>query len=289
MSNILVIARKEFSDLVSSRLVILILAFYVLMFMLSFYNFYGSIDIASLSSQSDKYNVPDIIANPAGTFISMLVMVVCYYGGLAAVALGYSSISSEADGKALSTLLVKPLYRDTIINGKLLGASCFLFCVFWVTTAFYLAGLFLLFGGMISAYFLEFLGMLPLAFILYMLYTMLFFSLSMLICITFKEQSFALFLSFLFWILLNLMANMMFMGYITSFFNFDQSTAHFITSLVPYSILAFISGYIMNGNGIFDTLSRNFSEIAMQVFALSLYCFVATVMAYASFIRRDVS
>jgi hypothetical protein len=38
-NSILVIARKEFSDLVGSRLVVFILAFYVLMFILSSYNF----------------------------------------------------------------------------------------------------------------------------------------------------------------------------------------------------------------------------------------------------------
>lgn len=285
-NSILVIARKEFSDLVSSRLVVFILAFYVLMFILSSYNFYSSFDVSSLSS---KPEVPDVIASPAGVFCGAFIMVACYYGGLVAVVLGYSSMSGEADGKALSTLLVKPLYRDTIVNGKLVGASCFLCCVFWVVAAFYLAGLFLFFGGVISACFFDFLGFLPLAFILYMLYTMLFFSLSMLMCITFKEQSLALFSGFFLWIFLNLMSNMMFMGYITSFFNFDRSTTHLISSLAPYNILSFISGDIVNSGGVFDMLAKSFSEVAVQVFALLLYCFVATVMAYASFIRRDVS
>lgn len=290
MSSILVIAKKEFADLVSSRLVMLILTFYILIFSFSFYNYYGSIDITSLSASSyDQYNVPGILSNPAGTFTSTFIMIICYYGSLVAVVLGYSSMSGEADGKALSTLLVKPLYRDTIINGKLLGAFCFLFCIFWVTLAFYLCGLFILFGGMISTHIFEFVSMLPLAFILYILSTMLFFSLSILMCITFKEQSFALFLGFLSWILLYLMANMMFIGYIISFFHMDQSTGYFISGLIPYNILAFISGDIINGKGIVDTLSKNFSQIVIQIFTLSLYCFVTIVMAYTSFIRRDVS
>jgi ABC-2 type transport system permease protein len=290
MSGILVIAKKEFADLVSSRLVILVLAFYVVIFSLSFYNYYGSIDITSLSASAyDRYNVPNILSNPAGTFTGTFIMVICYYGSLVAVVLGYSSMSGEADGKALSTLLVKPLYRDTIINGKLFGAFLFLFCIFWATLAFYMCGLFILFGGMIGNHLLEFISMLPLAFILYVLSTMLFFSLSMLACITFKEQSFALFLGFLSWILLYLMANMAFIGYIVSFFHMDQPTGYFVSGLIPYNILSFISGDIINGKGIADTLSKNFSQIAVQIFTLSLYCFVTTVMAYASFIRRDVS
>lgn len=290
MSNVLIIAKKEFSDLISSRLVILILAFYVVIFILSFYNLFGSIDMNSLLSQTyAKNNVPNIVANPAGTFTGMLIMVICYYGSLVAVGLGYSSMSSEADGRALGTLLVKPLYRDTIINGKLLGASGLLFCIFWVSIAFYLAGLLLLFGDYAGTHIFEFLCMLPLVFILYMFSTILFLSLSMLACIAFRDQSFALFVGFLSWILFFMFSNMMFMGYIVDYFHFNESILYFINSLFPYSILSYISGDIINGKGIIDTLSKNFYEIAIQIFALSLYCITTIVMAYSAFIRRDVS
>ena len=151
MSNILTIAKKEFSDLVNSKLVLLILVLYVMIFALSFYNNFGSIDIASLSYQHYSSNdALDIIAHPAGTFASTFITIVCYYSSLVAVVLGYSSMSTEADGKAISTLLVKPLYRDTIVNGKLLGAFCFLICIFLSSVALYICGLFLFFGGVVT-------------------------------------------------------------------------------------------------------------------------------------------
>jgi ABC-2 type transport system permease protein len=291
MSSVVTIAKKEFSDLVSSKIVIFILAFYIIIFGLSFYNSYGSINIAELSSKSYYlYATPSILANPAGFFASTLIMIICYYGSLVAIGVGYSSMSGDADGKALGTLLVKPLYRDSIINGKLLGAFCFLFCIFWVSVAFYLAGLFLLFGGIIAAHLLQFLIILPVVFLIYSLSTMLFLSLSMLCCISFKNQSLALFTSFLSWIILDMLAYQSVMGNIVSFLQLDKSTSLFFNSLIFYNILAYVSGALINGKGsIFDTSSMYFSYLLIPLVALSLYCFVAILATYASFIRRDIS
>jgi ABC-2 type transport system permease protein len=202
------------------------------------------------------------------------------------VVLGFSSMSAEADGKALTTLLVKPLYRDTIINGKLFGAIGLFFCIFWFMAAMYLSGLFLVLGGPISAQLSNFMEFLPLAFLLYMLCSIFLFSLSMLMCIMFKEQSFALFMGFLSWILLfYVMGNRGLAGYIVDFFHLDQSTSLLVGGLWPYNLISTILGDTINGRTISFALSNN----VMFISILSLYCFVTLVAAYISFIRRDVS
>lgn len=273
MNNLLIIAKKEFVDLISSRLVILILAFFVLILSLSFYNNYSSYNNYSHAVDSS-------------TFIGIFTIIICFYGSLAAVVVGFSSMSAEADGKALNTLLVKPLYRDTIINGKVLGAFCLFFCIFWCTAALYLSGLFLFFGSAISAQLPIFIEFLPLTFLLYMLCSIFLFSLSILMCVSFKEQSFALFLGFLSWILLfYVIDNRNVAGYIIDFFNLDQSTSLLVSGLWPYNLVSIIMGDTVNGGSVLAVVSDNFMFISI----LFLYCFVTLVLAYISFIRRDVS
>lgn len=46
-------------------------------------------------------------------------------GTIIGIMIGFSTISSEKFGKALNILVTKPLYRDTIINGKIIACIGF--------------------------------------------------------------------------------------------------------------------------------------------------------------------
>lgn len=151
MSNLKIIAIKEFKDLINSRIVMLILLWYITIVILSINNTFGQVD--PNMDNLDKIN---------NLFIG-LVFSLTYYGSLVAIVLGFSSMSAEMDSKAINTILVKPLYRDTIINGKLLGNIGMILGLFLLTTIVYLVSIIIILD---YSYIYIFINKLPLAFIL---------------------------------------------------------------------------------------------------------------------------
>lgn len=269
MNGMLIVAKKEFQDLLNSKLVLIILAFYMLMLLTSFY----------------VINTTGVTI-PKGLILMEPGYDACYFGGLVAVVLGFSSMSVETSGKALNTLLVKPLYRDTIINGKLIGAFALLSWIFWITAAVYTLALYLIVGNLISPYIVLYIERLPFVFLLYLLCSMLFYSLSMLMSVMFKEQSFALFMGLLSWIILAF-----FMHDIVIVQNISDSLSilfggqyfSLVDTISPMSMIRAILGEDVNSIGAW------ISNDILEFFMLALYCFITTIMAYVAFIRRDVT
>ncbi len=279
MRGIFVIAKKEFRDLLNSRLVLIILAFYVLVLLTSLYLDSGTEGIGT--------SVGFLLVSPGWD--------ACYFGSLVAVVLGFSSMSFETSGKSLNTLLVKPLYRDTIINGKLLGVLAFMSWIFWITIAVYTIAIYLFAGNLLSQYLLLYIERLPFVFLLYLLCCMLFYSLSMLMCVLFREQSFALFLGLLSWIILIHLLNdavmvqniadslhVLFGG---EFYNIAEVLSPIL--LVRAILMSGDSSVFFGGN--VSSAGAWLFSVIPYVFMLALYCFVATVLGYAAFLRRDVS
>lgn len=268
MSNTLFVARKEFSYLLNSRLIIFIMAWYMAIFFLSFYGTAQSVNSLGISDPVQNYFVD-------------YVYTLCYYGTLVAVVLGFSSISVETSGKALNTLLSKPLYRDTIINGKLLGAGGFMVCIYLLVTILYVSGISLATNGSRNAV-MAFVGGLSLSFLLYMLCMLFFFSISMLACLLFREQSLALFMGFLAWIVLfRLISSDIFAGSISYFFGNSQSILLLVSGMSPSTMLYFILENM--------DLQSVLAESGLEVFKLFLYCTIGLILSYIAFLRRDVS
>lgn len=184
--NVLNVAKKEFADLAGSWLVLVILAVFIVLTVFTDYGFYDII-------ARHNYFEGQIFNN----FLFGAKIVLTDYGCLMAVAIGFASIASERQGNALNTLLVKPLYRDTIVNGKLLGALAFLLCVFGLVILLYTAGLFVVAGSMFATVFSIYLKGLPFVIGISLVFVMIFFSVSMLFSILFRSQDFALALSVL--------------------------------------------------------------------------------------------
>jgi len=268
MGNVLIVARKEFSDLLNSKLVLIVLAFYMLVLLHTFYHMHTHVN-----------DYKNFVLVGFGFRVS-------YLGSLIAVVLGFSSMSVETSGKALNTLLVKPLYRDTIINGKILGALAFLSWIFWITVAIYTLAMCLIAGSLISPYMALYVERLPLVFLLYLLISMLFFSLSMLMSVLFKEQSFTLFMGFLSWILIvYLMHNGIIVENLVVSLNLVLGGQYF-SMYDPLSPIIMIGSILAKDvNDIGALISMEMSKIVK----LALYCFVTMILAYVAFLRRDVA
>jgi len=260
------VAKKEFLDLLNSRLIVLILAWYVIVFVLLFYE---------LVSTDQLMNVD----NPVKELFIRYLYTLCYYGSLVAVVLGFSSMSSEISGKALNTLLAKPLYRDTIIRGKMIAAVGFIAIIFFVISLLYVLGI-LLFIGSPLVKLNAFLSVLPLAFMLYLLCMIFYYVVSMLALIVIREQSLALFMGFLFWILLfYFIPNEIFTGSIDYFFG--ERIGRFVGGMSHLTMLNQMFGY-MDIQGVLV-------EKGFEVMKMALYCFIGIILVHIAFLRRDVS
>lgn len=269
MSNVLIVAKKEFSDLSNSKLVLIILAFYMLMLITSVYTIYIN-----------------VINNPKALVFMEPGYDACYFGSLVAIVLGFSTMSAETSGNALNTILVKPLYRDSIINGKIIGAVTFLSWVFWITVAIYTLAIYLIIGNSFAPYIILYLERLPFIFVLYLLCSILFYSLSISTSILFKNQSFALFIGLLLWIILiYFLHDTIIVQNLTNSMNFlfGSQYSSLLDTLSPISMIRSILAADVNDIGVW------IFEEASSIFILVLYCFVSMILAYTAFLKRDVT
>lgn len=151
----LIVAAKEFKDYLTSKRFLLIFAVLVLMSIAAI--------IAGMSTYNDQlatYNQNlQQAARVTGGFQpempSMLLVFESFgasfitVGWLLAIAIGFDLISKEKETGSLKLLLARPTYRDSIINGKILGATSIL--IISLLATFLVAMALLLFGGIMPS------------------------------------------------------------------------------------------------------------------------------------------
>ncbi len=278
MGSVLVIARKEFGDLLSSRIIIVTMAVYLLLVSYSVYGFY--MDASANRSMS-----------LLGSTVGSILYVLTGYGSIIGVVIGVVSISKERSNSALNVLVSKPLYRDTIINGKLIGSVLFLACMFCLVIAFYTSGLFLLCGSTIAQWAFDYVIRLPVAFFISLVYVMIFMSLAMFISTLIKDQAFATIMSVIAWDLIEFIRNAAFADnlawLLTRVFSWDyNSVNHWIGELSPGTIIFWISN-----NRFFEPELQvmNVPPMEVEVAKLLVFLVAAVVVCYIGFVRSDVS
>lgn len=273
MNNVLTIAGKEFNDLLNSKLVIITLLVYSILLVMFTYTNYDVVIHYGFGG-SDK---------AIRGLIGVLVKVLADYGSVVALVVGFYSIYKEKASNALSTLIVKPLYRDTIINGKLLGSMAFLACTLGLMTSLYLCMVILLYGSMVDPYIMPLLELLPLALFISLITVVMFLSMSMLISIVVKDHSLALFLGILLWlIVIDTVPTMSFAGNIGFLFGADRFyIENFLVSMSPKGMANHI---LIKMTGLTETILVSMQELVK----LSLYALVCIILNYIVFLRKDV-
>lgn len=276
MGNVLIIARKELGDLLSNRIIIVTMAVYILLIAYNIYGFY-------MGTSNPR------VVNFYGATMSSVLYVLTDYGSILGIVIGVVSISKERNTNALNVLVSKPLYRDTIINGKLIGSVLFLVTMFCLITAFYTSGLFLLCGNMILQWLPDYLTRLPVALFISLIYVMFYLSIAMFISIIIKDQAFATIISIIVWALMGFIRNA----------SFADNLAAIIVKIFPGNVqgyINFIAGFspetmrfwISNSNFFDPEFYGNVPPIEIAVFRLLIYLVVAIVVCYIGFVRSDV-
>jgi len=115
MAGSLTVCRKELADVLGSKRYIVLFALIFLMSTMSAYQ--G----AQFISNNTGSNFLAIFYGSQFGFSFTTLMV--YFGPIIGLALGFDAINKERTSGSLSVTLCQPIYRDSIINGKILAAT----------------------------------------------------------------------------------------------------------------------------------------------------------------------
>ncbi|AFC99474.1 ABC-type transport system involved in multi-copper enzyme maturation, permease component [Methanocella conradii HZ254] len=282
INNVLIIAKKEFSDLLSNWMMLLVLAVYLIIILVNVFN------INNMLVADNAPIIHELFGDSYGAyFASCLFWDLTKFGSIVGVMIGCLSMANERHNNALNTLLVKPLFRDTIINGKLLGSIAFMAFIIGVTLVFDTSALFLFCGNYLAPFLSDYVSRLIIVFLFAIIYVMFFLALSMLISILVKSQAFAMILGLMALYISEMMNVYEFAWNLSSLFPGDRGyTTNLILSLSPDTMLW--SLYLT----IFKPSLDFFSALALAIPSieeLSLFIAVACISSYIVFTRRDVT
>ncbi len=283
MGNSVIIAKKEFQDLVNSKLVLIALGLFILF---ALFNLHDTInfDYAGVNKNLfEPYSVFEITLN-------YTLYVLTSFGRFVAIVIGFSCIAGERHNNALNVLTTKPLYRDTIINGKIIGVFYFLICVYGVTVLLYTSSFLLLYGNILESNIVDYLARVVLILVISVVYSLIYVSLSMLIALLVKSQALALVLSMMAIVVIDDIKTSGFAGYIKLIANglFGMNPDNVMINYLSASWL--IDWILLDVRPFSPSLSLGdiLSKANGYLLALALYFITPTILSYIVFVWRDV-
>ncbi len=293
MGNVLNIARKEFSDFMGSKFILVVTLVFLVTFAINLYlvNTSYASNTAGYSLGFSQYSLHSGLSSSTllSTVQDALCDIMLSFGGIVAVLMGYLAISNERRNNALTTIITKPVFRDTIINGKLLGAVAFLLMFFVFISAVYTMGMILIIRDSFNTIAYAFLASIPVSIALALLCVMIYYSFSFLVSIFIRNDMLALFVSVLVWLIFTQeLSTWDISMYLAAFSGASQlSVINMIMKICPNSMVALsILDYNdINHVGLINSVLAN----SGSVIALGIYLFILVVVSYSFFLKRDIS
>jgi ABC-2 type transport system permease protein len=271
------IAKKEFTDLIGSKVVIITLIVYLVLVGLVVYNFYYTVEHFGFSKPGERL---------IGLTFN-LVQILVEYGSILAVVIGFTSVWNETRNSALNVLTVKPIRRNTIILGKMIGALAFMGCLSILSVLAYVSGLLILTGDVTGPAVETFIGWIPAILVLSLVCDTIFLLLAMLFTFLTRDVILALFLGVLSWIILNeFIPNIAFAGNLSLLFGANHAAADsFFNSLSPVGSVNQIFLYVKDNANVWTTIADSSSIVVRLVIMLV----VLVALNYVVFARRDIT
>jgi ABC-2 type transport system permease protein len=276
MTNIMHIAKKDISDIIGNISIGFVLITYLLLILASALNVYD------MAATGNLYGSPvlDVMLG----WVSNAIMT---YGSIVAMMVGFSAISNEKKDNALNTLVTKPLYRDTIINGKMLSCTVFMIFIFGMATILYTSLLLIVCGNIVGPVLDEYLSRLPFVFLMSSLVAIAYMSISFLVPIWVKRHGVALlFTVIVFMMLKSVIPTVSFAGNVYILTG-NGEIYNWIMRLSPdtaYTRLI-LTGLYDPATGVFQIIYACWTDIV----SLLLFIIIIMSLCYASFIRRDIA
>jgi len=208
MDTVLIIARKEFRSVFRNRLFLTTALLFLAMSILSVYigsttkhaemRLYQEI-VDKLTAQGDTAlpSPPEIYRL---TILSNLSEYVGIIGAILAVILGYNSLIEEKESGGLKLLLSRPVYRDRLLTGKLLGGAAVIGLLLSLAFLFNLL-LLVLVGGVFPT--AGEVGRLLAFIIMAFAYMMIFFTFAMLLSVKLKSAPQVFLISLMLWMIVS--------------------------------------------------------------------------------------
>lgn len=206
MNTIMVIAKREFKSVFRNRLFVTIALLFLVLSILSVY--IGSSTkktemrvfnerVAALTAQGYSDLPPKPVINTL-TILFNLTEYISIVGAILAVVLGYNTLISEKESGTLKLILSRPVYRDWLVTGKLLGNAAVIITLLLLVFVFNIL-LLILVGGILPT------GIEVLRLFIFVLlgffYMLIFLSLSILLSIRFSNSSTVFMISLVIWML----------------------------------------------------------------------------------------
>lgn len=205
MNKLLLIAKKEWKDIFRSKTFIYMLILLILLTIISL-----SVSFLVFNNQVTEYHNSLEVLKQIGKLpdtpppklypLNLLRGVVDYIeiiGAILGIILGYISISKERNTKALKLLLTRPITKNDLAYGKIIGNTLFVLSLMFIIGIIVFLATFVIGGVVLTA--IELLKLL--LFVLFStMYIMIFFMLSFFFSLQQKTISNALIMAFIIWL-----------------------------------------------------------------------------------------
>ncbi len=298
--NVVTIAQKEFADnLWSPVFLALLVTFTLVTFVFSYQQ--GLMQILAKEGLGRMGESTSVLM----LGLKGLAGIMTWFAPLIGIALSFDAVIKEQKSGSLNVLLTHPVFRDTIIMGKLLGSMLTLFLVLFVSSAVSVGTLLFLLGGAVST--LE-LTRIALYILSTFLYTLVFLSIGVILSIVVKDATDSLIYNVVIWLGLSIVFTVIVIalflltgqtltdgngwGIIAKISNISPMH-HYAEVITGKTNLAWGGpGIESNIKGILDTrftLSQWFSEFWMNLTVLIVTPIILLIIAFIAFLRKDIS
>lgn len=273
MKGILTIAQKEVKSAFRDKIFMIIVGLFVVLSVVSVY-IGSSTKNALLQAYQDIVNLlktqgtTTFPAPPVIFPLSILHNIINYVsmiGAVVAIFLGFEAFSGERDNGTLKLIAARPVYRDQIVTGKLLGGGMVIGLLLGVILIFNLA-LFGLVAGLTPS--LNEIGKLILFFIFAFLYMMLFYTATLFVSIKVSDSAYGFMLMMIVWIAASFVLPQMAESQ-KSFAYALNSTAQTVTQLPTDTATSkIIEGFSPTAH--FQNIGEDFMEVIPETAAMSI-------------------
>ncbi len=301
LRNVIIIAQKEFADhLWSPVLLALLITFTLVIFVFSYQQSLATERLSGMMGSSTSESTSAVMLG-----LKKLAGIITWFAPLIGIALSFDAVIKEQKSGSLNVLLTHPVFRDTIVLGKLLGSMLTLFLVLFVSTAVSIGTLLFLLGGAVST-----MELIRIA--LYLLftffYTLVFMGIGVILSTTVDDAADSLIYNVIIWLGLSIVFTVI----VIAIFLLSGQT---LTDGNGWGIIAKISNIspmhhyaeVITGKtnlgwggpgiesdikGILDirfTLYQWFSEFWMNLTVLIVTPIILHIIAFIAFLRKDIS
>jgi ABC-2 type transport system permease protein len=306
MNTVLIIARKEFQQAFHNRLFLTITALFLALSVLSVY--IGSTtkrtEMRIYDERIAELTAQGVTALPTPpeihtlTILSNLTEYIAIVGAIVAVVLGHNALIEEKESGGLILILTRPVYRDQLLIGKLLGNIAVIALLLALAFVFNLL-LLILIGGLVPSLgeVLRLVGLVGLA----LVYMSIFLIISIMFSISITSSANVFLLALTFWMLVSFvipqmaatqMANSTVINSINGATNQipqETTTSRAISFLSPTWHLRHIGAELLQvapGSAALSSTTL-ISDTIGTLFILLVPCLVAGIVAFATFLRSE--